>query len=186
MVTLYIMLSLSDFNLGKATGCFVDQSKVETEEDAPVTAYYLWLPYLLAVCFTLARLPRSTWKRFFENGLIRHILKGKSESPTSPMRGGGGQNMGNQNSQANQKKNREIAENFLDFRHRYYNVHLYCLSIKTSFTTSSNTTNSVTSTEATITTISIIYSTPIFNFSTPFAGMQSTTFGSASARPSTL
>ena len=96
----------------------MDQSKVETEEDAPVTAYYLWLPYLLAVCFTLARLPRSTWKRFFENGLIRHILKGKSESPTSPMRGGGGQNMGNVNSQANQKKNREIAENFLDFRHR--------------------------------------------------------------------
>ena len=109
---------------GKATGCFVDQSKVTTEEDAPVTAYYLWLPYLLAVCFVLARMPRSTWKRFFENGLIRCILKGKSETPTSPMRGGGGGGgMGNQNSQANQKKNKEIAENFLDFRHRYYNMY---------------------------------------------------------------
>ena len=104
---------------GKATGCFVDQSKVATEEDAPVTAYYLWLPYLLAVCFVLARMPRSTWKRFFENGMIRQILKGKSESPTSPMRGGGGNvGGGNPSSQANQKKNREIAENFMDFRHR--------------------------------------------------------------------
>ena len=43
---------------GKATGCFVDQTKIESEEDAPVTAYYLWLPYLLAICFVLARLPR--------------------------------------------------------------------------------------------------------------------------------
>ena len=105
---------------GKATGCFVDQSKVTTEEDAPVTAYYLWLPYLLAVCFILARMPRSTWKRFFENGLIRCILKGKSESPTSPMRGGGGKmGGGNQQGGANQKLNREIAENFMEFRHKY-------------------------------------------------------------------
>lgn len=108
---------------GKATGCFVDQSKVTTEEDAPVTAYYLWLPYLLAVCFALARMPRSTWKRFFENGLIRHILKGKSESPTSPQRGGGGGMAGG--GQNNQKKNREIAENFLDFRHRYAKYHVW-------------------------------------------------------------
>ena len=42
----------------QATGCFVDQTKIESEEDAPVTAYYLWLPYLLTICFILARLPR--------------------------------------------------------------------------------------------------------------------------------
>ena len=44
--------------LPQATGCFVDQTKIESEEDAPVTAYYLWLPYLLTICFILARLPR--------------------------------------------------------------------------------------------------------------------------------
>ena len=43
---------------GTATGCFVDQTKIKSEEDAPVTAYYLWLPYLLTICFILARLPR--------------------------------------------------------------------------------------------------------------------------------
>ena len=59
---------------GKATGCFVDQSKLESEEDAPITAYYLWLPYLLSLLFVLAKLPHSAWKRFFENNLIAHIL----------------------------------------------------------------------------------------------------------------
>ena len=78
---------------GKATGCFVDQTDVATEEDAPVTAYYLWLPYLLAVCFVLARMPRSIWKRFFESGLIGHIINGESTG--------------------------EVAKNFVDFRHRY-------------------------------------------------------------------
>ena len=34
---------------GKATGCFVDQSKLSSEADAPVTAYYLWLPFLLII-----------------------------------------------------------------------------------------------------------------------------------------
>ena len=41
--------------LGKATGCFVDQDKVTSKEDERVTAYYLWLPYLLALCFILTR-----------------------------------------------------------------------------------------------------------------------------------
>ena len=82
---------------GKATGCFVDQSKLESEEvgrkifslwtekyictydqDAPITAYYLWLPYLLSLLFVLAKLPHSAWKRFFENNLIAHILGGSS------------------------------------------------------------------------------------------------------------
>merc|ERR1712130_115028 len=70
-----------------------DQTKIESEEDAPVTAYYLWLPYLLTICFILARLPRSAWKRFFENRLIHHILKGKSENV--PVQRGNQGNQGN-------------------------------------------------------------------------------------------
>jgi len=103
---------------GKATGCFVDQTKIESEEDAPVTAYYLWLPYLLTICFILARLPRSAWKRFFENRLIHHILKGKSEN--APVQRG---NQGNQGNGA--KKAAEIAENFLDFRPKYAKYHFW-------------------------------------------------------------
>jgi len=103
---------------GKATGCFVDQTKIESEEDAPVTAYYLWLPYLLTICFILARLPRSAWKRFFENRLIHHILKGKSENV--PVQ------RGNQGGQVNTaKKAAEIAENFLDYRPKYAKYHFW-------------------------------------------------------------
>jgi len=103
---------------GTATGCFVDQTKIKSEEDAPVTAYYLWLPYLLTICFILARLPRSAWKRFFENRLIHHILKGKSEN-VQVQRG----NQGNQGNTA--KKAAEIAENFLDFRPKYAKYHFW-------------------------------------------------------------
>jgi hypothetical protein len=104
---------------GKATGCFVDQTKIESEEDAPVTAYYLWLPYLLTICFILARLPRSAWKRFFENKLILHILKGKSENVAV-------QGRGNQGGQVNTaKKAAEIAENFLDYRPKYAKYHFW-------------------------------------------------------------
>ena len=59
---------------GRATGCFVDQSKLESEEDAPITAYYLWLPYLLSMLYVLAKLPHSLWKKFFENNLINSII----------------------------------------------------------------------------------------------------------------
>lgn len=74
---------------GKATGCFVDQSKISSEEDAPVTAYYLWLPYLLTFCLLFAKFPHSMWKRFFENGLLQNILGGGQ----GHRGGGGGNNM---------------------------------------------------------------------------------------------
>ena len=112
---------------GKATGCFVDQSKLESEEDAPITAYYLWLPYLLSLLFVLAKLPHSTWKRFFENNLIAQIIGGANSGhnetqhnwsafggPHGPtpagMRGG---------KQRRQKSGpAEIAQNFIDYRAR--------------------------------------------------------------------
>ena len=60
-------------------GCFRSQKYICTYgQDAPITAYYLWLPYLLSLLFVLAKLPHSAWKRFFENNLIAHILGGSS------------------------------------------------------------------------------------------------------------
>jgi len=85
---------------GKATGCFVDQSKIESEEDAPVTAYYLWLPFLLTFCFGFAKFPRSCWRNFLEGGLMRNII-GPNADPAA------------------------ITQNFLDFRGRYAKYHVY-------------------------------------------------------------
>ena len=85
---------------GKATGCFVDQSKIESEDDAPVTAYYLWIPFLLTFCFGFAKLSRSLWKNFLEDGLISRIL-GEQSDPAV------------------------ICQNFLDFRLRYAKYHIY-------------------------------------------------------------
>jgi len=61
---------------GKATGCYVDHTKLDTQEDALITSYYLWLPYLLSLLFALAKLPHSLWKRCFENNLMSNILAG--------------------------------------------------------------------------------------------------------------
>jgi len=73
---------------GKATGCYVDQSTLTSEEDAPITAYYLWLPYLLSLLFVLAKAPHSAWKRFFESNLLAQII-GSTSRPQqlSPMQG---------------------------------------------------------------------------------------------------
>jgi hypothetical protein len=85
---------------GKATGCFVDQSRIESEEDAPVTAYYLWLPFLLTFCFGFAKFPRSVWRNFLENGLVRNLLGSGAEVAV-------------------------ITQNFIDFRPRYAKYHFY-------------------------------------------------------------
>ena len=50
---------------GKATGCFVDQSKIISEEDAPVTAYYLWIPFLLTFCFGFCKIPSLYVEKLF-------------------------------------------------------------------------------------------------------------------------
>jgi len=83
---------------GKATGCFVDQSKLETPEDAPVTAYYLWLPFLLTFCFGFAKVPRSIWRKVLEGNMLRNIIQDRDPS--------------------------NISQNFLDFRTRYAKYHL--------------------------------------------------------------
>jgi len=111
---------------GKATGCYVDQSRLQSEEDAPVTAYYLWLPYLLSLLFAFAKLPHSMWKKFFENNLIGHILGGQTQNQFEPKPWGG---FGPHNQTPGQGKNQlkskpsEIAQNFVDFRSKYDHYH---------------------------------------------------------------
>ena len=85
---------------GKATGCFVDQSKITSEEDAPVTAYYLWLPFLLTFCFGFAKFPRSLWRKYLENNMMQNLLAGGLESATG-------------------------TRNFLSLRPRYTKYNLY-------------------------------------------------------------
>ena len=117
---------------GKATGCFVDQSRLNSEEDAPVTAYYLWLPYLLTLLFAFAKLPHSMWKRFFENNLIGHILGGQNHNQNeNKHENQNGQGQGQQNQTPGQGKNKnrfktrpfEIAKNFVEFRSTYNHYH---------------------------------------------------------------
>ena len=129
---------------GQATGCFVDQEHLQTEADARVTAYYLWLPYLLSLCFAFAKLPHSAWKRFFENELIKHILggnwgqkgltRGKGGGGGGGGHGGGkgemdhepGKKQGKKEKEGGQNLNlnhRNIAQNFWDFRHKYSSYH---------------------------------------------------------------
>lgn len=46
-----------------------------TFQDAPVTAYYLWLPFLLTFCFGFAKMPRSLWRNFLEGNMLRNIIQ---------------------------------------------------------------------------------------------------------------
>jgi len=76
--TSYVRKSLQ----GQATGCYVDQNKITYGEDVSVTAYYLWLPYLLSICFFLTRLPRSVWKRQLEGGMMARLIRVDDTSDT--------------------------------------------------------------------------------------------------------
>lgn len=78
---------------GKVTGCYVDQTALKTAADAPVTNYYLWLPYMLGLLFIITKLPHILWKKFFETNLLRHIIGGEESWPEmfiGPKNNGGG------------------------------------------------------------------------------------------------
>jgi len=84
---------------GKATGCYVDQSQLDSPENAPVTAYYLWLPFLLAFCFGFAKFPRSLWRNLLEGNMLKRIIQDRSPG--------------------------NIFLNFTGFRQRFNRYHLY-------------------------------------------------------------
>jgi len=60
---------------GEATGCYVDQSTMtDNEWNGRVTAYYLWIPFLLTFCIGFSKLPRVLWKNKMEGNLMKKIL----------------------------------------------------------------------------------------------------------------
>ena len=64
-----------------------------------MTAYYLWLPFLLTFCFGFAKFPRSLWRNWMEGNLVRNLL-GNAEPAV-------------------------VTQNFLDFKQRYAKYHFY-------------------------------------------------------------
>ena len=131
----------------------MDQSQISGPEDAPITTYYLWLPYLLSLLFLLSKLPHSLWKKYFEKNLMRYIVAGREETWELFKKGGGGNggkknggggggdNNNNNNNQGEGKKNknknkeenvkkftigapREIAAQFMEYRKRFTGYHV--------------------------------------------------------------
>ena len=145
-IMLFVINNESFFNiLESASGCYVDQSELTSREDAPITTYYLWLPYLLSFLFLLSKLPHSLWKKYFEKDLMRFIIAGREETWELFKKGnkGGGGNEGkggkkgvggDKNNQEGGKKDKkkeenvkkftigipsEIANQFMEYRKRF-------------------------------------------------------------------
>lgn len=61
---------------GKVTPCIVYDKKYEETamtkyEETAVTKYYIWLPYLFAFLFVLARFPYWIWRRFYAVKILK-------------------------------------------------------------------------------------------------------------------
>ena len=99
---------------GKATGCYVDQTALKTAADAPVTNYYLWLPYMLGLLLVITKLPHILWKKFFETNLLSHIIVGEDswhEMFIGPNKNNGGGGDGNNEGKGDNNKNNGGQEN---------------------------------------------------------------------------
>jgi len=81
---------------GEATGCFVDQNSMSDDEwNSRVTAYYLWIPFLLTFCIGFSKVPRVLWKSGMEGNLMHKIIEeGNTEASV-------------------------IADNFIELKSRY-------------------------------------------------------------------
>jgi len=55
--------------------CAMDLAK---GTDRP-TSYYIWLPFLLAICMGLVKLPRVVWKNLCERGLMKNMVGDNKE-----------------------------------------------------------------------------------------------------------
>merc|ERR1719431_786287 len=63
--------------------CSMDQEEVTKENDRE-THYYLWLPFLLAVCMGLVKLPRVVWKNICEREIMSSLVNsGTAEKITA-------------------------------------------------------------------------------------------------------
>ena len=80
------------------------ESEVTSAKEAPVTNYYLWLPYMMSLIFLITKLPHILWKRFFENNMIRHLLGGEESWQDLFVGGGDGNGNGNNGNENSGKK----------------------------------------------------------------------------------
>jgi len=53
--------------------CAMDQTEATKDLDRQ-THYYLWLPFLLAICMGLVKMPRIIWKNICERGLMKSLV----------------------------------------------------------------------------------------------------------------
>jgi len=53
--------------------CAMDQEEA-TEKNDRQTHYYLWLPFLLAICMGMVKMPRLIWKNIIERGLMKSLV----------------------------------------------------------------------------------------------------------------
>jgi len=53
--------------------CAMDQNEVTAENDKQ-THYYLWLPFVLAICMGLVKVPRVIWKNLCERGIMESLV----------------------------------------------------------------------------------------------------------------
>ena len=53
--------------------CSMDQTEVTKDHDR-TTHYYIWLPFLLAICMGLVKMPRIIWKNLCERGLMKSLV----------------------------------------------------------------------------------------------------------------
>jgi len=59
--------------MDRPVSCTMDQAEV-TKDDDRETHYYLWLPFVLAICMGLVKLPRTIWKSLCERGLMKSLV----------------------------------------------------------------------------------------------------------------
>jgi len=59
--------------MDRPVSCTMDQTEV-TKDDDRETHYYLWLPFVLAICMGLVKLPRTIWKSLCERGLMKSLV----------------------------------------------------------------------------------------------------------------
>jgi len=53
--------------------CAMDQTDATADHDRQ-THYYLWLPFLLAICLAMIKMPRIIWKNVCERGLMKSLV----------------------------------------------------------------------------------------------------------------
>ena len=54
----------------------MNQTSLHSDEDAPVTTYYMYLPSLFGFLFIIAKLPMTLWKQHYQKNILTSIIEG--------------------------------------------------------------------------------------------------------------